>query len=165
MFKLVTPEINSKYLNVRKPPDKPYQTQQTQQTQQINIRIEQEDYSGESLRSDEQIPNPNELNTSPRADYMPPEGETGFLEVPPGTLLINPIPADYSTRTNDYMEYLRMPNLMAQFPGFAEEGDLGGITDNYLNELTELLRAPGGGRILTGAGNTPVTGPNTGDRR
>ncbi|KAK6511220.1 hypothetical protein TWF481_000141 [Arthrobotrys musiformis] len=125
----------NQYQGGRQASYQPYQTQQTQQ----DPKVEQE--------KDEQSPDTND----PRGNHMPSERQAGFLDAPPGTPR-NPTLADYSDRSNDYLDYLKRENLMAQLPGFAEAGQIGGmqgITNDELNELAQLLRMPGGGRHPT----------------
>ncbi|KAK6331922.1 hypothetical protein TWF718_002460 [Orbilia javanica] len=135
----------------------PYQTQQTDQETKQESQIRLEDPFSRNLRSDEQLLDPTQ---PPRANHMPAEGGIGYLSAPPGTPM-NPGPRDYSAGTNDYMEYLRMPNLMSQLPGFADAGQLGGfqrVTSDQLSELTAMLRSEGGGRPSADNAGTQRTG-------
>ncbi|KAK6524773.1 hypothetical protein TWF281_011672 [Arthrobotrys megalospora] len=116
---------------------RPYQNQQPQPSSQIEVE------------------EGTDSNTRPN----PVPG----VRVPPNTPL-NPRPADFTAGAYDSLEYpLRLPNLFAQHPGFAQAGKLGGmqgVTRDELSELTTLLRLPGGGRRSTGVSqdNAP-TGP------
>ncbi|KAF3319522.1 hypothetical protein TWF173_000147 [Orbilia oligospora] len=137
------------------------QAYQTQQTQQVNSQIEQEDYSGTSLQSGEELLNPDLSNL--RGNHMPSDGKSGSLGAPPGTP-INPTAADYSVGSQDSLEYLRMPHLMAQLPGFAGAGEQGGlleINDSQLGGLADLLRPEARGPPLSNTQNTRPSGGST----
>ncbi|KAF3194015.1 hypothetical protein TWF225_008196 [Orbilia oligospora] len=137
------------------------QAYQTQQNQQINSQIEQEDYSGTSLQSDEELLNPD-LSTL-RGNHMPSDGKSGSLGAPPGTP-INPTAADYTVGSQDSLEYLRMPHLIAQLPGFAGAGEQGGlleINESQLGGLADLLRPEARGPPISNTQSTRPTGGST----
>ncbi|KAF3274911.1 hypothetical protein TWF970_007614 [Orbilia oligospora] len=137
------------------------QAYQTQQTQQVNSQIEQEDDSGTSLQSGEELLNPDLSNL--RGNHMPSDGKSGSLGAPPGTP-INPTATDYTVGSQDSLEYLRMPHLMAQLPGFAGAGEQGGlleINDSQLGGLADLLRPEARGPPLSNTQNTRPSGGST----
>ncbi|KAK6346185.1 hypothetical protein TWF730_010516 [Orbilia blumenaviensis] len=135
---------------------KPYQVPQMSQTQPNN-GIDQNSPGGNIPPFVRQSSGPEGQNN--QANHMPLEGEGGYLEAPPGTPS-SPTSGDYNRQTNDYLEYLRMPDLMAQHPGFEQAGRLGGlrgINEDQLADLTAMLRT--GERVYQPSNNAGTYGP------